>query len=169
MNHCLNLDQGSQRNHMKQLEEPLMNDKKPTPKSQDYPVIITEKLRYNDTDRQGHINNAVFATLCESGRCAFLYDPGNPLVSEEAQFVIAKLTINFMGEMNWPGDVVIGTGVERIGRTSFGLTQGLFADDQCVAICESVIVLMDVATRKSAALPADTIKKLEKLSVQIAP
>jgi len=143
-----------------------MTDENPLLNPHNYPVNVTEKLRYNDTDRQGHINNAVFATLCESGRCAFLYDPGNPLVSEEAQFVIAKLTINFLGEMNWPGEVVIGTGVARIGRTSFGLTQGLFVDQQCVATCESVIVLMDVDTRQSTALPEDTIKKLEKLSVK---
>ncbi len=143
-----------------------MTDKQMPLGPESYPVLTTEKLRYNDTDRQGHVNNAVFATLCESGRCAFLYDPENPLVAEDAAFVIAKLTINFLGEINWPGNVVTGTGVERIGRSSFGLTQGLFFENQCVATCESVIVLMDVETRKSSPLTAEVISKLEQLRVK---
>ncbi len=32
-----------------------------------FPLRTHEKLRYADTDRQGHINNAVFATLLETG------------------------------------------------------------------------------------------------------
>ena len=43
-----------------------------------FPVWTTEKLRYCDTDRQGHINNSVFAQLCEAGRVGFLYDPAAP-------------------------------------------------------------------------------------------
>ena len=27
-----------------------------------------ESVRYNDTDRQGHVNNAVFVTFLEAGR-----------------------------------------------------------------------------------------------------
>ncbi|MET3446565.1 hypothetical protein [Ralstonia sp. 1138] len=30
-----------------------------TPSLSDYPLHSTDKLRYGDTDRQGHINNAV--------------------------------------------------------------------------------------------------------------
>lgn len=33
-----------------------------------YPLHSRDKLRYGDTDRQGHINNAVFATFFETGR-----------------------------------------------------------------------------------------------------
>ena len=32
-----------------------------------------EVCRYGDTDRQGHVNNAAFATFCETGRVLFLY------------------------------------------------------------------------------------------------
>ncbi len=130
-----------------------------------YPVQVTEKLRYGDTDRQGHVNNAVFATLCESGRCAFLYDPDRPLATEQLQFVIAQLTINFLDEMNWPGTVIVGTGVSRIGRSSFGLVQSLFVDETCVALCDSVLVTMDVETRKSTPLTEDILQRLTALKV----
>jgi acyl-CoA thioester hydrolase len=35
----------------------------PAPKLTDYPLRTYEKLRYADTDRQGHVNNAIFATM----------------------------------------------------------------------------------------------------------
>ena len=31
-----------------------------------FPSRTHDKLRYNDTDRQGHVNNAVFSTFLES-------------------------------------------------------------------------------------------------------
>lgn len=132
-----------------------------------FPVQITEKLRFGDTDRLGHINNAVFATLCESGRVAFLYDPDRPLLVAGTQFVIAKLTINFIAEMNWPADVVVGTAVERVGTSSFGLVQGLFIDDELVASSDSVLVLMDENTRKSTPLSDDARARLEQMTLKI--
>lgn len=130
-----------------------MSEKKEILSSSDYPRQAAEKLRYADTDRQGHINNAVFSTLFESGRVSFLYDPTKPLTPEGSQFVIAELTIRFMGELNWPNEIVVGTGVSKVGRSSFSLTQGLFCQGECMATADSVMVLMDEKTRKSTALP----------------
>lgn len=134
----------------------------------DYPAQITEKLRYADTDRQGHINNAVFATLFESGRVSFLYDPACPLAPIGSQFVIAKLSISFLDELNWPGDVSIGTGVERLGNSSFNLIQGVFYNNRCVATADSVMVLMNEVTRKSTALQDATRDALESLIAVVA-
>ena len=45
-------------------------------------VVWTEDvLRFGDTDANGHINNALFATLCESGRVNLFrtrFDPTLP-------------------------------------------------------------------------------------------
>lgn len=131
----------------------------------DYPVQINEKLRYADTDRQGHINNAVFATLFESGRVPFLYDPDRPFTPNGTQFVIAELKISFLGELNWPANVQVGTGVSRLGNSSFNLAQGIFCQDKCAATGESVIVLIDDNTRRATKLPDETRKRLEALVI----
>src|SRR6185437_7203384 len=75
-----------------------------------------EKLRLGDTDRQGHVNNAVFATFAETGR------------------------IDFRGELHWPGKVDIGTRLLAVGRTSWRLEHGIFSGDRCVATAVSVMV-----------------------------
>ena len=110
---------------------------------------VRDVLRYADTDRQGHVNNAVFATFAESGRVPILYDPARPLAPEGASFVLARLVVDYLSELRWPGEVAIGTSVLRIGRSSVTFGQGMFNDGRCVATAETVIVLMDETTRRS--------------------
>jgi acyl-CoA thioester hydrolase len=128
-----------------------------------FPSRTNADIRYADTDRQGHVNNAVFATFSETGRVAFLYRPDKPLAPDGASFVIARIEIDFLAELHWPGTVEIGTGVSRIGRSSFGLTQAVFDRGRPVAAIACVIVLMDGKTRRSMPLPAQTMAALEEL------
>ncbi len=118
-----------------------------------FPLRVAEKLRYGDTDRQGHVNNAVYATLFESGRVAVFYDPAAAMPPEGCEFVLARICIDFLTELNWPGEVIVGTAVQRIGRSSTTLRQAIFRDGVAVATAESVGVLMDSATRKATPLP----------------
>ena len=124
-----------------------------------------DTLRYADTDRQGHINNAVFATFLETGRVGFLYDPAAPLAPSGCEFVIAKLTIDFRNELRWPGMVDIGTVVLALGRSSITMGQGIFAGDACAATAETVIVLTDATTRRSTPLPDPLRARLAALTI----
>ncbi len=124
-----------------------------------------DKLRYADTDRQGHINNAVFATFLETGRVGFLYDPAAPLAPPGCEFVIAKLTVDFRTELRWPGMVDIGTVVLALGRSSITMGQGIFAGDTCAATAETVIVLTDATTRRSTPLPETLRARLAALTI----
>jgi len=137
----------------------------PDPTIDDYPARASDKLRYADTDRQGHVNNAVFATFLETGRVEILYDPAAPLAEDDASFVIAKLSVDFKAEIRWPGEVVIGTRVGRVGRSSVTLEQAIFQQDTCVALAETVIVQMDERTRRSRPLGAAAMARLRSLSV----
>jgi len=118
----------------------------------DFPARTHDKLRYGDTDRQGHVNNAVFATLFETGRVEVLKDPERALADEGCDWVIARLELDYVGELTWPGRVETGTGVLRIGRSSVTLGQALFEGDRLVARAQTVIVQMDTTTRGSRAL-----------------
>jgi acyl-CoA thioester hydrolase len=118
----------------------------------DFPVTGYDKIRYGDTDRQGHVNNANFATFLETGRVGIIYNPEYRILAEGTSFVIASLHLDFIREMTWPGRVDIGTGVLRIGNSSMRLAQGLFQKDQLVAYAESVIVQVDDQTGKGKPL-----------------
>lgn len=114
-----------------------------------YPVQTFDKIRYSDTDRQGHVNNAVFSTFLETGRVEILYDPAHGLVKEGTEFVIARLTLDYLGEMLWPGNVTIGSRIERLGNSSITLAQVLYQGDKLTAKAETVLVQLDSASRRA--------------------
>jgi acyl-CoA thioester hydrolase len=113
---------------------------------------VTVDLRFNDTDLNGHVNNSVFATMLESGRVALLYDTAGCVAGPQYGFSLARLTIDFLAEMRYPGTADIGTRIERLGRTSLTLGQGVFHNGVCAAIAETVVVMLDLATRRPAPL-----------------
>ncbi|MFM9848931.1 MAG: acyl-CoA thioesterase [Hyphomicrobiaceae bacterium] len=126
----------------------------------DFPFRTIEKLRFADTDRNGHITNSVFAICCQNARMELLCDPMRVPLPPNGQFVVARLLLEFRAEMHWPGAVEVGTRIERVGRSSVTLAQGLFVDEGCVAIAESVVALMDKASRRSTLLPDATAQAL---------
>lgn len=126
-----------------------------------FPLKTTDKLRYADTDRQGHVNNAVFNTFLETGRVELLY--GDELMEEGAAFVIARLELDFLSEIHWPGEVDIGTAVKEIGRSSFKLLQRVYQDGEPVAEAVTIIVQMNEATRRSQPLSENARQRLTEL------
>ncbi len=147
------------------MEEPM----KPAPDLNQFPIKTYEKIRYADTDRQGHVNNAVFATLLETGRVEVLYDPTHPLASPNCSFVSVSLTLNFHAEITWPGRVEIGTRVAGIGRSSVTLEQALVQEERCVATATTVIVQMNDATRRAQPLNDPAVAALTRLMSPDAP
>ncbi len=127
-----------------------------------FPIVTHDKLRYADTDRQGHVNNAVFATFLETGRVELLHN--DALAEEGAAFVIARLELDFLSEVHWPGSVDIGTAVLEVGRSSFKLFQKVFQHGRPVAQAVTVIVQMNEANRKSQPLGGRARERLEELS-----
>jgi acyl-CoA thioester hydrolase len=122
---------------------------------------ILETLRFADTDRNGHITSSVFAICCQSGRLGLLSDPAQKLTPRSSQFVLARLVLDYRREMHWPGTGEVGTRVERIGRSSITLVQGLFQNDCCVATAQSVAVLMDATSRRACPIPLPSVQTLQ--------
>jgi len=137
-----------------------------TPSLSAYPLRTHDKLRYADTDRQGHVNNAVFATMLETGRVELLYAADGPLHDAGCSFVIASLHLDFHGEITWPGQVDIGTRVASIGRSSLTLEQALFQGGHCAASARTVIVQVNDGSRRSQPLTEAAVRRLTELRAQ---
>ncbi len=112
----------------------------------------THRLRFNDTDRLGHVNNAVFAVMLEQGRSELALEAGLPIESETAALVIVRLELDFLREMAWPGAVAIETEVARIGDRSFTLHQRLILEGELCARATTILVVMDRAARRAVPL-----------------
>ena len=81
--------------------------------------LLPVQLRFGDTDRFGHVNNANFATYVESARIAFLTSLGHPLGS----MILARLAIDFRRQLQMSDPLLVLSRVERLGNSSIGLRQ----------------------------------------------
>ncbi|GGK26989.1 acyl-CoA thioesterase [Salinarimonas ramus] len=122
-------------------------------------------LRFSDCDALGHVNNVVYATLCESGRVTFLRERLPSVERRGVAFVIVKLVIEFEAELHYPGEVETLTWLSRLGRTSFTLSQAILSGDTRAAKAEGVCVAIDEATRKPIAFEGETRAMMEGLVV----
>ena len=130
-----------------------------------YPHHRNENIRYNDTDRQGHVNNAVFSTFFESSRVSILYDADRGLAKGDTEFVIVTFEVEYLKELHWPGEVTIGTRIGRIGRSSLVFEQALFQLGECVSVAKSTMVMINKSTRQSTPLSEAALNALSDLKL----
>lgn len=129
----------------------------------DFPLRSFDKVRYSDCDPQGHVNNVVFTTFMETGRCELLaMGFGASWQEAGSLIVIARLELDFVAEIFWPGQVEIGTIVTKLGNSSFQLEQAAFQEDRVVARAKSILVHLG-ADKRPAPLPDATRAIFTKL------
>jgi acyl-CoA thioester hydrolase len=143
------------------MSQSTEKQRRPLPKLADFPHRVTEVVRYADLDPQGHVNNAKFATYFESGRVAMFRARDLGIGVPNANFALVRQEIDFLRELHWQDELVVGNAVVAFGRTSFTLAQAIFKGEDCAATGRAVMVTLDATTRKPRPLPPEIIKQLE--------
>lgn len=110
-------------------------------------------LRFADMDAYGHVSNRAFSEIFESGRMAFITKHIESRVSADFFVAIARLTIDFWNEFSFPEPARTGTWVSRVGRSSVTLDQVIMGRNGVVGTASGVCVLVERASRRSAAMP----------------
>ena len=126
----------------------------------------TQRLRYSDNDLNGHLNNAVYATLFESGRVELSATAEIMAGRSGLATVLARLEIDFKHELSWPGEVLIETAVLRFGNKSVSFRQRISRDGLVAAEAVTVLVMIDRTTRRS--VPLDDVAR-ERLAPWLLP
>jgi acyl-CoA thioester hydrolase len=127
-----------------------------------------DQVRWSDTDMFGHANNLAFGAFAETGRCLFMrqfFQPGSP---EEALLLPVQITLGLLGELHWPAQVDIGTGVISLGTTSLRVGQAMFDGERCFGTCDTIFVLIDNASRRPRSIP-DSLRDWANLHLVTPP
>ena len=132
-----------------------------TPRLEDFPYRLSDNVRFADLDPNQHVNNAVYATYFETGRVTLMKDRSYGLMPEGVTWIMVRLDMHFRAELRWPGQIKMGLGVSKFGRTSVTFDQVVFSEGKCVASAQSVTVLIDETTRKPAPLTEEIIRNFQ--------
>jgi acyl-CoA thioester hydrolase len=110
-----------------------------------YPVADVLQARYGDMDANGHLNNLALESLHENARATMnrsLFPDIYDVATRRLRLVTSQNAVHFLAEAHWPAVIHTGAGVGRVGRTSFVASTGLFIEDRCIGVCDTVLVLL---------------------------
>ena len=114
-------------------------------------------IRYSDQDAMAHVNNTALATYIEAARTAFIYDLISKGGMQGLEFILARVIIDYLQELHYPGTVEVGARLIRVGNKSLTTGYGVFRGDECIATSESVNVFYDMTTRTTVS-PSGSVR-----------
>lgn len=122
------------------------------------------QVRWGDSDRNGHVNNVLYAEYAQEARTRFFREriigAGAPL----APMVVRTMAFDYQRPVtDETGPVTIEVSILRVGTSSFGVRQVLRDrnGETCVVV-EGVMVGFDPETEKSVPLPERTRELLRE-------
>lgn len=123
-----------------------------------FPHWSTIPIRFRDLDPLNHANNALFSTYYEEARIKFIQEI--PEFAQQLQqgfsFVLANIEINFIKPAEYPGNLLIGSGIKSTGNTSISSFQAIYTetDKILVSVAEAHGVWLDLKKQKPSRLPS---------------
>lgn len=118
------------------------------------------QTRFSDTDALGHINNTMVPIWFEGARDPVfrLFTPD--LVISEWKLILAKIDVEFHGELFYGKPVEIRSIIGRIGNASFDVCQEVWQEGEKKASGTAVMVHFNHEQKKPKALPNDIREQL---------
>lgn len=118
-----------------------------------YPFHCEIGSRFGDMDTNQHLNNVALASMFEDARVRFHRASGYSQASTGASTMIASFAIEYMGQAFYPDPLTLYAAVEKMGRTSYTISQFAMQNNRPVAYALSVVVC--VRDGQPVALPED--------------
>ena len=119
-------------------------------------------IRFGDQDPLGHVNNVAIASYFEHARCTHLI-PAIRAQAPAVSTVIARITIDYVAEIHFPGTVDVGLRLTRGRNKSFLISSGIFRGETCCAFSEATMVFFDTTTRSTVKAPETVWERLAHL------
>ncbi|MDA4844772.1 acyl-CoA thioesterase [Hoeflea poritis] len=124
-------------------------------------------IRFSDQDPMEHVNNVAITAFLESGRVGLFGHMFSESQLPARGLVLARLTIDYLHEITFPGTVEVGGMLVAAGDRSITTHYAIFQEDKCCVVSESVNVFFDPKTRRSTA-PSDDARAVLERALSVA-
>ncbi|MDX1638490.1 MAG: thioesterase family protein [Balneolaceae bacterium] len=122
-----------------------------------FPHWSSLPIRYRDLDPLNHVNNAIFSTYYEEARIKLISEIPTFLeqMNRGFSFVLASLRIDFIRPAEFPGELLVGSGVKAIGNSSITSFQAIYetGEKQLLSVAEASGVWFNLDTQRPSRVP----------------
>ena len=125
-----------------------------------YPFSFPVRVRFADTDLQGHVFFGHYFTYCDEGFMAYLDEVGyswGKLADMGLELYYVESSCQFKGRAFFADILNVNTRIAELGRSAMTAEMMISKSnrDEIVAIGRITAVMVSTKTGKSTAIPAD--------------
>jgi len=134
-------------------------------REEEFRFKTTVRVRYADTDAQGHVYFANYLVYFDIGTTDYMKAIGysyEKLLEEGYDFFTVEALCRYRGEAFFDDELQVGARISKIGNTSFTFSLGLFRNDVLIADGHIVNVMIDRSSKKPARVPEGFRKAVEE-------
>jgi len=116
--------------------------------------------RFSETDALGHVNNTVLPVWFEEARSPIFRFFTPDLDHKKWRLIIARIEVDFVGELFYGQPVEIKTWIDRLGSSSMVIAQEAWQGNAVRAKGHAVMIHYDYGEKKSVPIPEDIRQQL---------
>jgi acyl-CoA thioester hydrolase len=131
--------------------------------SASFPSVMQLPIRFDDLDVLWHVNNVAIIALLQEARVHFNREMALPPLAGSLRTVVAAMNVEYAGEMTYPGDVEIHSGMSSIGRSSYTFAQLIRQNGHGAVYSQIIMVVTDA--QGPAAIPDELRHAIGKCSI----
>lgn len=120
------------------------------------------QLRFNDVDKFGHVNNAVYFSYYDLAKTEYFSSVCPSVDWTSEGIVVVNIKADFRSQILGGDHIAVQTAVTEIGTKSFKLMQRVIdtITEEVKCVCESVMVMFDLHRQKSEALRPEWVNAI---------
>ncbi|GAA5236130.1 acyl-CoA thioesterase [Verticiella sediminum] len=139
----------------------------------DFAFFHPLRVRWAEVDMQKVVFNGNYMLYCDVAFTEYWRHTGLKSSTEQAQdgieLFLRKAAIDYVASAEFDDQLDIGVRCSRLGRSSMGMTIGMFRGDDFLVGAELTYVYADVELKKGVAIPQgwrDRLQSLERIAPQ---
>jgi len=120
------------------------------------------QIRFNDVDKFGHVNNAVYLNFYDTGKTDYFSMVCPNVNWEKDAIIVVRLEVIFCAQIRDNDKIAVQTTVTGIGTKSFDLMQRVIDTETGIVkcTCNSTMVTYDLEEQKTIPLKEEWIKAI---------
>ncbi len=123
-----------------------------------FPVVTAIPILWGDQDAFGHVNNLPYLRWCETSRVEYLRRVALWVALPPSGIgpILASLKCDYKMQLNYPGTILVGARVTRIGNSSIRMEHYVVSLEgkRIAAEVDSTLVWYDYKRQEAAPVPA---------------